>query len=376
MPGCYELNIALHGADDDEALPGTVGVAHDITELRERERLLRRAQRAVEASGHAIYITDPDGIILYVNPAFERVTGYPSEEAIGEDPSILRASVTDDDHHEALWRNITAGEIWDEEIVNRRRDGERYHAVQTIAPITDESGEIEGYVAIQTDITEHKDRLQQLQVMDRVLRHNLHNALNVILGYADLIREATTGKPSEDAATILRKGEELLDLVDKQRSITKALSAEPTVEAVDLVALVGLIADDLREEHPEVQIELALPATAVCRADGEIEKAVRELVTNAIEHADQPSPTVRLTVERTDDSVELHVIDEGPVIPEMDREVVTGEERIEPLYHGSGLGLWLVAWIVRRSGGSLAFEENEPRGNVVTMRLEPAQEPT
>lgn len=370
----YEVNIALHEADEPQDVPGTVGIARDVTEMRQRQRALRRARRAIEASGHAIYITDSDGTITYANPAFGRITGYAPEEAVGRSPSILNAGERPDEYYEELWETILSGEVWDEEIVNRRKDGERYHADQTIAPITDETGAIEGFVGIQTDVTAHKDRLQQLQVMDRVLRHNLHNALNVVLGHADLIKESASGPPVADAQTIIGTGRDLLDLVDKQRSITRVLSTEAAPVSVALIPLVERILADVRGGFPDAQIDLTAPEAVTVRATSDIEMAIRELVDNAIEHSDRESPRVRVTVESNESTASIGVADTGPGIPEVEREIVTGKHRIEPLYHGSGLGLWLVAWIVRRSGGSLAFEENDPRGSVVTITLHRAED--
>ena len=121
-----------------------------------RGRDLSWLRRAVESSGHAVYVTSPDGVIEYVNPEFERLTGYTAEEAVGETPRILSSGEYDAPYYDALWETITAGEGWEEEIVNRHKSGERYTADQTIAPIFDGSGEIEGFIAVINDVSERK----------------------------------------------------------------------------------------------------------------------------------------------------------------------------------------------------------------------------
>ena len=138
----------------------------DITERKKRERKLKRFEKAVESSGHAIYMTDADGVITYVNPQFEAITGYDESEAVGKSPAILQSGHHDEAYFRELRETITAGNIWDEEIVNRRADGSLYHAQQTIAPVTDEDGEIDRFVAIQSDITDRKEREQALR--DRI----------------------------------------------------------------------------------------------------------------------------------------------------------------------------------------------------------------
>ncbi|SDK40386.1 PAS domain-containing sensor histidine kinase [Natronorubrum texcoconense] len=142
---------------------GRTGVVRDISERKERERALTRFEQAVEESGHAIYMTDIDGEITYVNSAFEETTGYTVAEAVGKTPSILRSDEHDDSYYETLWETVRAGDVWDEEITDQRKDGELYHAEQTIAPVTDDDGEIDRFVAVQNDITERKERERALE---------------------------------------------------------------------------------------------------------------------------------------------------------------------------------------------------------------------
>ena len=137
----------------------------EITQEKERERELARFERAVEATGHAIYMTDPEGEITYVNPAFEEITGYTAEEAVGETPSILRSGKHSDDYYDTLWETVRAGEVWEEEIIDQRKNGAFYYAEQTIAPVTNENGAIDRFVAVQNDITERKERKRQLSTL-------------------------------------------------------------------------------------------------------------------------------------------------------------------------------------------------------------------
>ena len=142
----------------------------DVTDRKARERELARFERAVEASGHAIYMTDANGRIIYVNPAFEEITGYRADEVIGETPSVLQSGEHDEAYYEELWETVLAGEVWEEEIVDRRKNGERYYAEQTIAPVRDDDGEIDRFVAVQTDVTERKERERTLEESERRYR--------------------------------------------------------------------------------------------------------------------------------------------------------------------------------------------------------------
>ncbi|MFA9516548.1 PAS domain S-box protein [Halopenitus sp. H-Gu1] len=117
----------------------------------------------VENAGHSIYCTAPDGTIVYVNPAFEEQTGYDEEEAVGRNASILQSGVHDEAFYAELWETILDGNVWEGEIINERKNGERYAVKQTISPITDESGEIVQFVAVNEDITELREYQEKLE---------------------------------------------------------------------------------------------------------------------------------------------------------------------------------------------------------------------
>jgi PAS domain S-box-containing protein len=467
----------------------------DISERKEREQELRRFKRAVEATGHAVFITDTDGIIEYVNPAFETITGYDSEQAVGETPTILQSGEMSDDYFQQLWETITAGERWEEEIVNRRADGDRYHAHQTIAPISDTDGGIRAFVAIQTDITERKEReaklkrtqraideapvgvcitdpnrddnplmyvndefvemtgyaradaigrncrflqgdqtdpsridrireaidarepistevrnyrkdgteflnhleiapvtdetgellnyvgfqqnvtdrkyrLEQLQILDRVLRHNLRNEMTAIQGNAELIRSETASEELSNRATdIIEGGDRLTATATKIREVIERLIEKPQYRPIDLRSFLQHVAFDLRDRFPEATIEIDCTDEITVSTVSSIKDAIRELLTNAIIHNDVRSPEVFVRVRTDSDGVSITVEDNGPTIPEMERRVLLGEKERTPTYHGSGLGLWLVNVIAARSGGYVQFEANEPHGNMVTIAL-------
>ena len=170
-----------------------------VEDRARRERELRTFRSAVENAGHSIYWTDSNGVIEYANPAFESVTGYDRDEAVGLTPRLFKSGEMDETYYEDLWETITAGEVFEHEVVNEDADGERFVINQTIAPITNDTGEVERYVAVNSDITERrrrerrleaeKDRSEQLRqrlsVLNRVLRHDIRSAVNVIEGNAD-----------------------------------------------------------------------------------------------------------------------------------------------------------------------------------------------
>jgi PAS domain S-box-containing protein len=165
----------VHGQGDiqrdaeDQPL-AMVGVIQDITERKLAEGTLRRISVAVEQSPLSIVITNPEAIIEYVNPAFTRVTGYTSEEALGQNPRILKSTKTQSGVYQKMWETLTKGEVWVGEFENLRKNGELFHERATITPVHDEAGVLVNYIAFKEDITQAKQ--------DEVERHSLESQLH------------------------------------------------------------------------------------------------------------------------------------------------------------------------------------------------------
>ncbi len=344
------------------------GTVQDITKRKQRERTHRRFRRAIEAAGPAIFLTERDGTITYANAAFEEVTGYPVQEAIGKTPTLLNSGRMPESYFEEQWSTILSGEVWEEQIVNRDKSGQPYHAHQTIAPITEDET-VDGFVAIQTDITERKEQEQQLNTLDRVLRHNLRNELNIIDGHADAVRKADPDSVGEHIDRIHERTERLLETARKGRKVTQILSETAQLKPVDIVDVVERTATTAQEANPDSHISLEVPDRAVVTATERVSEAIAELLENAIIHSDRAKPAIDIDVRRRDETVQIAVADNGPGIAEMEQQILEETKREKDLKHGSGFGLWFVHWVIRRSHGTLTFEENEPRGSIVTIEL-------
>lgn len=127
--------------------------------------------------------------------------------------------------------------------------------------------------------------------------------------------------------------------------------------------------DQISAKYPEANISTNDADESLAEATVVINRAIEELVTNCIIHSDSENPRVTVEVDSSEEYSTISVMDENPRIPEMERKILTGEEELTPLYHGSGMGLWLVTRIVSHSDGVLEFDENDPRGNIVKIRL-------
>jgi PAS domain S-box-containing protein len=352
----------------------TIGRAITGIEAQEEVRLFRQA---VEHAGHAMYITETDGTITYANPAFEEITGYSREAAVGQTPQLLSSGEHDQEFYQRLWNTILAGEKWQSEMVNRRRDGRRLYIDQTIAPIVGNEGEIENFIAVSRDITENRRQQQQLQVLYRVLRHNLRNKLNVIRGYTNVFNDSTVDSDSDTAVEeITGAVNDLLRISQQAQRIESTFVDDDLSQEFRTLSEVVEASINAANLEPASEIQVTLPETEF-HVDSELEPAIRELLDNAIKHNDSSDPEVAITIERTPTDggswVALNVADNGPGIPETERQVLReGEE--SPLLHGEGLGLWLVNWIISELGGEVNIQDNQPRGSVVTLHVPASEE--
>ncbi|MFD1563192.1 MASE3 domain-containing protein [Haloarchaeobius amylolyticus] len=348
--------------------------------LSQREAQARKFKKAADYSGHAVLITDRDGTIQYVNDAWETMTGYSAAQAHGRNPRLLKSGEHDAAFYDELWSTILAGAVWEGEIVNERRNGDRYVIHQTIAPIFGEEGDIRNFVAIHDDITERKayqrrletdlhQSVTQLQVLARVLRHNIRNEMNVIAGNAELIREQSDDNDEivSMAARIIDASDQLLAQADKQREIVQLLSAPSTATMLELPAIVDDIVNGLEQRYPDAEFTVDVPADLELRTLPELEQAITEVVENAIVHDEQGTPEVTISARSRDRTVEIRVEDDGPGIPTAERQVIAGDAEIDALLHSNGMGLWFVDHVVTKAGGTIRFEDADSRGSIVTL---------
>lgn len=357
---------------------GALVFLRDVSERHRREAERDRLLRAVSQAGEAIIITDPDGTIEYVNPAFEQITGFSHEEAVGENPRIQKSDEHDEAFYRQMWQTLRRGETWTGRIVNRRKDGTAYTADASISPVRDASGEIVNHVAVERDVTremELENQLLQAQKIESIgslaggIAHDFNNMLTVILGNLEMALEATPAddprrKDLEEVRSAARRSSELvgqlLGFARKQIIAPRALDLNAAVEA-RLGMLRRLIGEDL-----DLRWRPAEELWTVHLDPAQLDQILTNLVVNARDAIEGVGQVTIETgnVEFDEEYCAVH----GDFLPGeyvmlaisdtgrgMDRERV--ERIFEPFYttkpqgRGTGLGLSTVYGIVKQNEG-------------------------
>ncbi|TYL40127.1 histidine kinase [Natronococcus pandeyae] len=335
----------------------------------ERDRFVALFENVPDAVVSIRYRGD-EPIVEAVNAAFERVFGYDESEITGEPlddylvPPDRAAEAT------AINRRVHEGDIIEAEAKRRTADGLRDFMIRVV-PIEIGRSTSRAF-GLYTDITEQKQRQKRVEILNRVLRHDLRNGMNIVDGCAEMLAETVDDEHAEYVATIQDRAADLTDLAEKTRAVEHTLErTSGGTGPIDVSAMVGRTLSQFEREYPCVELERSVPDEVFARADEYLEMALSQLLENAAEHHDRPTPTVEITLrDQVDDGViVLSVADDGPGIPRAERELLEEEREITQLRHASGLGLWLVDWVVTQSGGQLSFADNEPRGTVITLEV-------
>ncbi|MBI5709708.1 MAG: PAS domain S-box protein [Candidatus Eisenbacteria bacterium] len=374
----------------------TAELAREVEERRRAEASLLKLTRAVEQTADAVVITDRNGRIEYVNPAFETLTGYARDEAVGQTSAILKSGAQPPAFYQELWQTILGGGVFQALFVNRKKSGERYHEEKTITPIRDETGAIMNFVSTGKDISGRvklEEQLRQAQKMEAIGRlaggvaHDFNNLLTTMLGYSQLSRSGL--QPDQPIA---RNLEEIEQAVHRAAALTRQLLAfsrqqvlQPKI--LDLNRLVLDLDKMLRRLIGE-DIELrTCPASGLGRIKAD-ESQIEQIVLNLAVNARDAMPEGgNLTIETGNVQLDEHEVRDRPgLVPGpyvllavsdtgCGMDAATRARIFEPFFttkevgKGTGLGLSTVDGIVRQSGGHIEVRSEPGHGSSFRIHL-------
>jgi two-component system, cell cycle sensor histidine kinase and response regulator CckA len=356
-----------------------------ITARKQAEAEHERLIAAIEQSGEAVVITDPSGVIQYVNPAFETITGYSRSEAVGQTPRVLKSGHHDESWYRAFWATLLGGHTWQGRIVNRRKDGSLFTEEAVISPVCDAAGRIVNFVAVTRDITEHLRLSEQFHASQRMeaigrlaggIAHDFNNLLTVILNCTAMaIDGLRAGDPMrEDLEDVQKAGERAAALTRQLLAFSRKQVLEPrTIDLNQIVASIERMLRRLVGEDIELEQVLASDLGMVRADPGQIEQVIMNLVVNA---RDAMPSGGKLTIETSNVEVdESHAATDLALPPGRyamlavsdtgcGMDAATRQRLFEPFFttkakgEGTGLGLSTVYGIVRQSGGNIfAYSE-------------------
>lgn len=371
----YERWVWVHGTpirDDAGEVYRVAGFVREITERHQRQLQLLHQRNLVQNVPIGVFRIglDDELRIQQANPALVSMLD-------GTDPTDLLGRNVTEFYHDPDMSADVADRLEREGTVTfearfETLSGNVFWGRVTTVRQTDESGRrvVDGVIE---DITPRKHRQRQLRVVDRILRHNIRNDVSVISGYATHLAESVGPAESDAIDSIVQRSQKLLRTAEKGHVVVDVLSdgREPT--KFDVVPDVEETADRLRTAYEGVTIETDLPPSAMVCSLREIDLALHELVENSIVHHDD-DPHITIDLVTGVETVEIRISDDGPGIPDREYEILSGTEDVDPLSHGSGMGLWLVHWIVRLSGGDIAFESTADGSTVVVTLPTPDAE--
>ncbi len=372
------------------------GFTVDINERKrtevERERLLA----ATEQTDEAIMITDPDGTIRYVNPAFEKITGYTWEEAIGRTDRILNSGKQDREFYRNLWGTLSSGKGWSGRIINQRPDGSLYTVEAGISPVRDPEGKIVNYAAALRDITrelELEEQYRQAHKMEVIgqlaggIAHDFNNILQTILGYTELLQAEFSGtkiqaeylseirQGGERAATLIRQ---LLAFSRRQIIALERLDLNRVTEEL-LKMLRRVIGEDIRLEY--------LPGSHLGAIRGDVNMIEQVLLNLAINARDAMVEGGKLTIKTENVLIDARYCSDHPGVAPghyallsvtdtgtgMDKETL--KRIFEPFFttkekgKGTGLGLAMVYGIVAQHQGIIRADSEPGQGTSFKIYL-------
>ena len=365
------------------------GIMRDVTERKAFEERLARLSRVVEQTTEAVLITDPNGLITYVNPAFERITGYAAEEAIGQTPRLLKSGRQPLEAYQALWQRVQSGKDWSGTLVNRRKNGTYYVADAVISPIRGADGAVVALVGQQRDVTregELREQLRQAQKMETVgqltggVAHDFNNLLNVVLANTALIesvlgpRHPEAGGYLTEIQTAARRGSEMV-----RKLLAFSRREQLSRRAVDPLALVRDVLGTLRRTLPAsiaCELDSATPVPAIFVDPGAVEQILMNLATNARD-AMPRGGTMHLSVRPDPAAAGL----DAPDVEVMVRDTGDGmdpavlDHLFEPFFttkpagKGTGLGMSMVYGLMQQHGGTVHVTSTPGGGTTVRLRF-------
>jgi len=351
---------------DDEAIGGFLLYIRDITEVKSQTQKFKSVfNQTFQLTG----LVDRGGEIIDLNEPLAEFGGIRVEKAKGtplwECPLFTHSSEVRNQIRQAV-NQAASGSLVRFNVEAEGVDGLASFDF-SIKPISNQRGELSFLVFEARNITAQQQRRRHVQVLQRIMRHNIRNDLTKLRGYVDLLKSDTDTDTREQRAATIR---EILDtwekMANKSRELQDILTDEGSPNSYQSVhKMIEEVQTKKQEEHTDPSVTIATGRNIEAQIPSQLDRAISELIENAIAANETDNHSVQLSASQTDEQwVEISVSDTGPGIPEMEKSLLeTGEET--PLSHGQGLGLWMVRALTIRAGGSISVETSDEGSKII-----------
>lgn len=365
--------------------------ARDISLQKEKELDLVRFANVAEFTVNPLEITDVDGKIIYVNPAFERSSGYTREELIGKNPNIFSSHKHSKDFWRNMWETIKQGKVWIGEVINKRKDGQLFYTDLLISPIIDNNGKLVGYFGIHRDKTEQKKLEQQLihaQKMESIgllaagLAHEVGNPLASISSLVQVIQrtnkdEFTNQKLELIKNQIHRISKIIRDLVNFSRQSTYELQSTDINKVLKSAIEIARVSKKAKEINFIEEYDQQIPVLYL--VPDQLQQVFLNILINAIDALCLDSnriiyansnPQIVSKTFKDESRVYISISDNGIGIPDSAMDKI-----FDPFYttkkvgEGTGLGLWVSYNIIKSFQGEIQVNSIEGEGTTFTIIL-------
>lgn len=369
---------------------------YDITKQVDSQKKLEILNKAIDQSSSCIVITDKQGTIEFVNPAFTSISGYSKEEAIGQNPRILKSGLQPNETYKVLWNTILSGKSWSGEFTNKRKDGEIYWEKATISPIVDQDGAITHFVAIKDDISHQKKLIQDLVIAKNKaeesnklksaflsnMSHEIRTPLNSIIGFADLLIDDGNSKEHQDEFKryIIESSDQLLSVVNDVLDMSLIETKQVTIfnETFDINTFItevgGQFAKRVQLKGLKYNIRKPLES-GTCQVYSDfnrLKQIVEKLFSNAIKFTEKGEITIGYDFE--DEKLRIFVQDTGIGIHEdkqfhIYESFTQASNELNRTYGGLGLGLTISKKISELLGVEIKFRSVQNLGTTFYIVL-------
>ncbi len=358
-------------------------VIRDITAQHDKELELIRFSEVIHRTVNPIQITSTEGKMIYVNPAFEHITGYSREELIGQNPNKLNSGKHGKEFWKKVWMKINTGQQWVGQIQNRKKNGELFYSELVISPIVDEQHAVIGFLGAHRDITDQKilerqvvrsQKMETFGTLAAGIAHEVGNPLTSISSLVQVVQRQTEDDFVQEKLELVKNqinriAKIIRELVDFSRPSTH----EVKEVSINLVVREALNIVQYGKKARSIKLNVALEENLpfVLAVHDQVLQVFLNILMNAVDASmGNPDSSISILTKQSDEKVEITISDNGTGIAEHHLGKV-----FDPFFttkevgKGTGLGLWVSLGIIRNFGGDIHVESELGKGTTFNVRL-------